>query len=121
MMQIAKPSEIKPEVENRPLFSGKVTRQTLVAANTGKNFNASLINFAPGARNKFHTHISDQILIVTAGKGIVATEKQEFSVGVGDVILIPAGENHWHGAAKNSSFYHISIQPKESQTTQVEK
>ncbi len=115
-MKIIKPSEVKIEEENRPVFSGKVTRQTLIGADMGKNFNAALVHFAPGSKSKLNTHTSDQILIVTAGKGIIATEKQEFSVGTGDVIFIPAGESHWHGATKGSNFSHISIQTKESQT-----
>ncbi len=115
-MKIIKPSEIKIEEEDRPVFSGKVTKQTLIGTDMGKNFNAVIVHWAAGSRCKLNRHTNDQILIVTAGKGILATEKQEFSVGTGDVIFIPAGENHWHGATKGSSFSHISILTKESQT-----
>ena len=53
--------------------------------------------------------IERMILYVTRGKGIVATEKEEIEVTAGTLVLFPAGENHWHGAAKDSEFSHISI------------
>ena len=59
----------------------------------------SVVNFGKDVRNKFHAHDTDQILIVTAGRGYVATEKEKQEVSVGDVIVFPAGEKHWHGAA----------------------
>jgi quercetin dioxygenase-like cupin family protein len=67
------------------------------------------VNFSKGARTVFHTHTHPQILYVTKGKGIVATEKEEIVVGPGTLVLFPAGENHWHGATKDSEFSHISI------------
>jgi predicted RNA-binding protein with RPS1 domain len=63
----------------------------------GGDYNCNIVNFGIGTRNKFHTHESDQILIVTAGEGIVATEKEQRVVTVGDVIdgtvtkLVPFG------------------------------
>ena len=56
-----------------------------------------------------HTHTNPQILYVIQGTGIVATEEEEIRVTPGTLILIPPGENHWHGATKDSAFSHISI------------
>ena len=90
------------------LFTGDdVTDQPLIPA--GGDFNMSIVNFGVGVRNKFHMHESDQILIVTAGTGIVATEHEQRTVTVGDVILFPKGEKHWHGATEDSEFSHIFI------------
>ena len=80
----------------------------------------AVVNFGKGVRNKFHTHESDQILIVTAGKGIVATELEQREVTVGDVILFPTGEKHWHGATEDSEFSHVYISRAGQKTTQVE-
>ncbi len=91
-----------------PLFTGdNVTIQPLVPE--GGDYNMSIVNFGKGIRNKFHKHESDQILIVTSGKGIVATEHEQRTVTVGDVILFPKGEKHWHGACEDSEFSHIFI------------
>jgi quercetin dioxygenase-like cupin family protein len=49
------------------------------------------------------------VLVVTYGRGIVATESEELHVSPSDVILIPAGERHWHGAEPGQDFTHLSI------------
>jgi quercetin dioxygenase-like cupin family protein len=36
------------------------------------------------------------------------------------VILIPAGENHWHGAPGDTPMSHITVQTKTSTTRQNE-
>ena len=48
--------------------------------------------------NVFHVHDVDQVLYVTAGEGIIATETEEITIRPGDFVVIPAGEKHWHGA-----------------------
>ena len=117
-MKVLKTPEINPEVATNPIFiGGQVTAQTLLTPETSKSFKSAVVNFAPGARNKFHDHTGDQILIVTEGNGIVATENEETNVSVGDIIFIPAGEKHWHGATKSSSFSHIHVQTRESEMT----
>ena len=109
-MQVITISKVTSQEVDSPLFTGgSVTRQPLVTEDMGPNFNMSNVNFSRGARNKFHTHSSDQVLLVTAGTGIVANEDSENVVTVGDLIHIPAGEKHWHGARKGSYMSHITI------------
>jgi mannose-6-phosphate isomerase-like protein (cupin superfamily) len=57
------------------------------------------------------THPLGQILIVTAGTGWIQQEwdeKQEIKPG--DVIWIPPGVKHWHGATATTGMTHIAIQ-----------
>ena len=111
----------KVEAGANPLFTGgQVTMQPLLTEDMAKHLNMSLVNFGKGARNKFHSHTSDQVLIVTDGMGIVATEQEERTVGVGDIIHFPAGEKHWHGATKDSEFSHIYVMSAGSEVTQLE-
>ena len=118
-VKIVKISEVYKEPYARPLFTGPdVTRQVLVP--DSKEFNVNIVNFGKGVRNKFHAHDSEQILIVTAGRGVVATEKEEMVVTEGDVIHIPAGQKHWHGATEDSEFSHIYVTRVGSQVTQLE-
>jgi quercetin dioxygenase-like cupin family protein len=42
------------------------------------------------------------------------------TVAPGDVVFIPAGENHWHGAAKDSELSHIFIYRRGCRYTQME-
>lgn len=85
------------------------TRQPLIPAESSQNFNCGVVNFKKGATTGFHVHDSDQILVITAGVGVVATEVEQHEVTVGDVVHIKAGENHWHGATKDSYMSHITI------------
>jgi quercetin dioxygenase-like cupin family protein len=63
----------------------------------------------------------EQVLIITEGKGIVATDQEEITVVPGDIVFIPANEKHWHGAAKDSAFSHLYVMAPEQKTTQLEE
>jgi quercetin dioxygenase-like cupin family protein len=52
--------------------------------------------------------------------GTVANDNESLSVTEGDVVVIPAGENHWHGAPDSTSMAHITITVKGSETEQTE-
>ena len=120
-MKVVKISDLPKEPAESPLFTGgQVFRQLIVDPAESRSFNFSVVNFSAGSRNKSHQHTSDQILIVTEGTGVVAANGQEQTVTVGDVVLIPAGETHWHGAPGATPMSHITIQTKDSRTTQVE-
>jgi quercetin dioxygenase-like cupin family protein len=121
-MKVLKPDQIPAEPANTPLFTGgPVTRQPLLTSEMSNNFNLNIVNFSAGARNKMHTHSSDQVLFVTAGKGIIATEARQEIISVGDIVHITAEEKHWHGATPDSAFCHIALTAKGSTTTQVEE
>jgi quercetin dioxygenase-like cupin family protein len=114
-------SQVAKEPAVSALFTGNpVSRQTILQPNDGKNFNFGIVHFSAGSRNKFHIHTSDQILVITEGTGAVATRHEQRTVTTGDVVLIPAGEDHWHGAPGRTSMAHITITAKDSKTTQTE-
>lgn len=99
------------EVTKEPLFTGGIvkTQKIIEEGFEAKEIQILNVKFAPGARNKFHTHTREQILYITEGEGIVATRNHEYKVAPGIAVIIPRGEEHWHGATKNSSFAHLSI------------
>jgi quercetin dioxygenase-like cupin family protein len=118
-MQVIKMNAVAKEKYESPLFTGpQVSRQTLLP--DSKEFNVNIVNFGQGVRNKFHAHDSEQVLIVTSGKGYIATETEKKEITTGDVVLIPAGEKHWHGAADDSEFSHIYVSRLGSELTQLE-
>lgn len=117
-MDIQNMNEVPKVPVNAPLFTGPVSRQTL--APESQDYNISIVNFDTGVRNKWHTHTSEQILVVTSGSGVVVNDDGERRVGVGDVIFIPSGERHWHGSNGESEFAHIALQLKKSETNQLE-
>ena len=109
-MKVVKISEVKAEESTSKIFRGKVTTQRLVGESSDE-FRVSVVNFSPGAVNVLHSHTFSQVLYVTEGTGIVATENEEITVTPGTVIFIPAGEKHWHGATKDTAFSHIAVMP----------
>ena len=98
----------------------QVYLQSMWESGESKNFNCAVIEFSAGSRNKFHKHTDDQILVITQGTGKVATDHEVITVTEGDAILIPAGENHWHGAPDSTSMAHITITVYGSPTEQTE-
>ena len=85
------------------------TRQTIIPPGDSANYNCSVVNFSQGCNTGWHTHDCDQILIVTSGSGLVATETEQREINVGDVAHIKAGERHWHGAKADTTMGHITI------------
>ena len=119
-MRVVSMRNVDKETFDSPLFTGPdVTRQTLLP--DSKEYNCNVVNFGKGVRNKFHSHDHEQILIVTTGEGIIATEQEEKMITVGDIVLIPAGEKHWHGATADSEFAHIFVSKLGTQLTQLEE
>ena len=118
-MQVIKMDAVAKKSFESPLFTGPgVSRQTLLP--DSREFNVNIVNFGKGVRNKFHAHDGEQVLIVTSGQGYIATETEKIAITVGDVVLIPAGEKHWHGAAEESEFSHIFVSQLGSELTQLE-
>ena len=101
-----RPSGRKPSLGE--IFVGPVESQDPLGE-VSASFRMTEITFRDGARNKLHVHESDQLLLVTAGMGIVATEQEEHELASGDLALIPAGERHWHGARPGQDMTHWSI------------
>jgi quercetin dioxygenase-like cupin family protein len=66
--------------------------------------------FTPGARTHWHRHPGGQLLVVTAGRGIVATRDGEAQVVTSaDVVWAEPGEEHWHGACADSLLTHMAV------------
>ena len=73
------------------------------------------VTFEPGCRNNWHIHHADkhggQILVCAAGRGYYQEDgKEAQELHPGDVVNIPAGVKHWHGAAPDSWFSHLAIE-----------
>ena len=91
-------------------FTGSVRVDPLFQPNGPARASGALVTFEPGARTAWHTHPLGQILIVTAGTGRVQRWGDPVDeIRKGDVVWIPPGQKHWHGAAPNSSVAHIAI------------
>ena len=73
------------------------------------------VTFEPGCRNNWHIHHAKQgggqILVCVAGRGYYQEDgKDAVEMKPGDVVNIPAGVKHWHGAAPDSWFSHLAVE-----------
>ena len=70
------------------------------------------VTFEPGCRNHWHIHHkSGQILLCTMGRGYYQEwGKPAQELKPGDIVCISPEVKHWHGAAKDSWFTHISVE-----------
>jgi quercetin dioxygenase-like cupin family protein len=91
-------------------FTGTVRLDPLFQANVPARALGLSVTFEPGARTAWHTHPLGQTLIVTAGRGLVQRWGGPIEeIRPGDVVWIPPGEKHWHGAAPTTAMTHIAI------------
>jgi len=92
-------------------FTGSARIDVLFSANTPSRTSGGTVTFERGARTAWHSHPLGQTLIVTAGRGWVQQwGGQVEEIRQGDVVSIPPGVKHWHGATANTSVTHIAIQ-----------
>ena len=92
-------------------FTGSVRVDPLFVATKESDASGAYVTFEPGARTAWHTHPRGQVLIVTAGVGQVRAWGGPIDeIRVGDVVRIPPGVKHWHGASPNSKMTHLAIQ-----------
>ena len=110
----------KMEMTGGMMMGSQAWWQPTLRPEDSSNFSFATVTFDAGTRNKFHKHSCDQVLIITEGTGKVVSDDEALTVSEGDVVLIPAGENHWHGAPDGTSMAHITITVKGSQIEQTE-
>jgi 4-carboxymuconolactone decarboxylase len=99
-------------VSNGPAgnFTGTVRVGSRFQRNAPARVGGGVVTFEPGARTAWHTHPLGQTLIVVLGAGLVQREGGEIeTIRSGDVVWIPPGVKHWHGASATAGMSHIAI------------
>jgi quercetin dioxygenase-like cupin family protein len=102
-------SQAQSDIVRKDYFDGEVKTIQLVGSTESNEIELLAVYFSAGARTIPHIHEQDQVLQIIEGQGIVATETEKFMVSEGDVVTIPAGIWHWHGATRNTAMCPISI------------
>jgi len=91
-------------------FTGTVRIDAPFQATAPARVGGATVTFEPGARTAWHTHPLGQTLIVTAGVGSVQEwGKPSQQIRPGDIVWIPPGVKHWHGASAGVAMTHIAI------------
>lgn len=92
-------------------FTGQTYLNMLSANDTVFNAPIGNVTFEPGARTNWHKHSGGQILLVLAGEGRYQERGKDVQIlHKGDVVRIAPEVEHWHGAAPESWFTHISVE-----------
>jgi quercetin dioxygenase-like cupin family protein len=124
-------------------YHGKFTNDDfdiheIIDANTSQEQELYYVTFKKGCRTRPHIHATDQTLVAIKGKGIVvvvdkialikslsevsSSSSYVIELSEGDVVCVPAGKLHWHGALGNStedldSFSHLAIRKRTDMET----
>jgi quercetin dioxygenase-like cupin family protein len=102
----------QPSSQGSPeYFTGSVRIEPLFQVKDPSRVSGARVAFEPGARTAWHTHPLGQTLIVAAGSGWVQQWGGQIEeIRQGDVVWIPPGRKHWHGATATTGMTHIAIQ-----------
>ncbi|WP_374486028.1 cupin domain-containing protein [Zoogloea sp.] len=91
-------------------FTGTVRIDSPFHGTAPARIGGASVSFEPGARTAWHSHPLGQTLIVTAGSGRVQSWGGPVqAIRPGDIVWIPPGVKHWHGAAAGTAMTHIAI------------
>jgi quercetin dioxygenase-like cupin family protein len=91
-------------------FTGAVRVDSPFQGESPARVGGATVTFEPGARTAWHTHPLGQTLIVTAGSGRVQHWNGPVQeIRQGDVVWIPPGVKHWHGASPTTAMSHVAI------------
>ncbi|MEE4481589.1 cupin domain-containing protein [Serratia ficaria] len=100
------PSQRGPE----SYFTGQVRIDAPFAGTEPARVGGATVTFEPGARTAWHTHPLGQTLIVTQGRGWIQVWGEAVQeMNPGDIVWIPEGVKHWHGATPDTAMTHIAI------------
>ena len=92
-------------------FTGNVMQDPIIVTSAPARLVANSVSFQPGARTAWHTHPLGQTLYVIAGLGRIQTKGGPIrEIRPGDVVWIPPGEKHWHGASPTNGMTHLAMQ-----------
>ena len=91
-------------------FTGSVRIDPLIQTTPPARVGGAIVTFEPASRTAWHRHPLGQMLIVTAGCGLVQSEGGPVrKIHPSDVVWCPPGEKHWHGATAKTGMSHIAI------------
>lgn len=100
----------QPNEAHREYFTGKSYLNALIVPDKSNTINVTNVTFEPSCINHWHKHTTEQILLVIEGIGWYQEwGKPAQLLQKGDVVVVPIGVKHWHGATAQSWFAHLAI------------
>lgn len=106
-MKLVNVSRSEWQAADSKTFQGNAKVQRILGGGDIKVFR---VVCEASARMNWHKHSGTQLLIVT--KGVCWLQKRgevKRQAKKGDIVLIEAGEEHWHGASKDQAMVHLAV------------
>jgi quercetin dioxygenase-like cupin family protein len=95
---------------DRSHFTGPITSLPVHESSDPQSVRALVVGFQEGARTHWHRHTGGQLLQVIEGRGRTQSRGGPVvELAPGDLVSVPPGEEHWHGAAEGASMSHLAI------------
>jgi len=106
--------EVEPAVAPSEKFDGDV-RSEGINYNAETGVNQLRVHFHDGAATHWHYHERGQVLYFVDGEGFAQEQGHEvIECGPGDIIEVPDGTKHIHGAMPDKDAVHIAISQGET-------
>jgi len=87
-----------------------VWRESIVVADSSDGLRVDRIHYPPGGHTHWHLHTREQVLYGELGRGWIQFEGgHPAALTPGQVIQVPVGARHWHGAASDTSLVHLAV------------
>lgn len=113
----------EPNTAYAAYFTGRSHLARLTTRHAEHGVPIANVTFEPGCRNHWHRHSQGQLLIAVGGEGLYQARGEAARLlRPGDIVEIPGGVDHWHGATATRPFAHlaIAVRPEKNQTTWLE-
>ena len=89
---------------------GDAWYDALILGEEPSRIRVSVVRFAPGARNAWHSHAVGQTVHVAEGVGLIQSRGEKaVEIRPGETIHTPPGEWHWHWAAPEHFMTHLAM------------
>jgi quercetin dioxygenase-like cupin family protein len=108
-VRISRSADVPIESMEAENFAGEARRRDL-GATDAPDCRTLVVTFDPGARTHWHRHEKGQLIYGLSGSGRVGVrDGTTVTIGAGDLVHAPPGEEHWHGASADGSLTHLAL------------
>jgi quercetin dioxygenase-like cupin family protein len=108
-MKLVRQGDALPSAAERR-FSGLAELNPRLNEQRLAGMRVAIAKFSNGGRTLWHRHHGEQVLYVLSGAGWVQQDGEDrLQLEPGDIVYVPPGEKHWHGAQESADLEHLAI------------
>jgi quercetin dioxygenase-like cupin family protein len=108
-MKLVRQGDALPSAAERR-FSGLAELNQRLNEQRLAGMRVAIAKFSNGGRTFWHRHHGEQVLYVLSGAGWIQRDGEErLPLEPGDLVYVPPGERHWHGAQESADLEHLAV------------